>query len=297
MKQNIIISDTDSLYISLGPILDHFKSQGIDINDENKNDFILKIANTIQNDSNENLKNISKDLYNIEPDKHYFQLKQEVIAKSLITTGKRRYGMYITNKEGVAVEELDLKGLEVMKSNINPIFKKFGTGFIKNILFKKPKAELDNDIINLYKDTKQIDPRKLGKPTGVKNIDIYIKRKSDSTSMFSELIVGTPYNSRAAVTYNDILKFKNLDKDYESIIEGDKIYVINLKENPYRIPTIAIPSGSKIPNEIEEFIKEFIDIESIFESSILEKLKELYKDLKWSFPSLNEKVGKFFGHF
>ena len=31
--------------------------------------------------------------------------------------------MYVTNKEGVAVEELDMKGLELMKSNMNKLFK------------------------------------------------------------------------------------------------------------------------------------------------------------------------------
>ena len=41
-------------------------------------------------------------------------------------------------------------------------------------------------------------------------------------------------------------------------------------------------------------INEYIDIEQIFESSILEKLKELYSDLKWDFPCLNEKISKYF---
>ena len=45
--QNVIISDTDSVYIGLGPILDHMRSQGIDINSSNKNDIILKLANHI----------------------------------------------------------------------------------------------------------------------------------------------------------------------------------------------------------------------------------------------------------
>ena len=76
--QNVIISDTDSVYISLGPILDHMRSQGIDINESNKNEIILKLATQIQNESNANLDNISKKLFNITPGTHYFQLKQEV---------------------------------------------------------------------------------------------------------------------------------------------------------------------------------------------------------------------------
>ena len=102
--QNVIISDTDSVYIGLGPILDHMRSQGIEINDTNKNEIILKLATQIQNESNANLDNTSKKLFNIKPGTHYFQLKQEVICAGVLTTGKRRYAMYVTNKEGVAVE-------------------------------------------------------------------------------------------------------------------------------------------------------------------------------------------------
>lgn len=293
-KHRVIISDTDSLYIQLKDLLNH---RYPNILPEEKDTKILELATEIQNKANANLNLICKTLFNIQPNKHYFQLKQEVIARSLLTTGKRRYGMYITNKEGVVVEEIVLMGLEVMKSNINPIFKEFGTEFIKDILLNKSKSELDEKIINLNKSIKNIDAVILGKPTGISNIDKYIKRKPMSGSIFSELIVGTPYNSRAAINYNDLIKFKNLDKDYESILEGDKISVINLKDNPYKIETIALPKGSKIPPDIEKFVNDFIDRDSIFESSILEKLKELFKDLNWSFPVLNEKVSKFFGYF
>ena len=137
--QNVIISDTDSVYIGLSHILDHMRSQGIDINESNKNEIILKLATQIQNESNDNLNSLSKRLFNIKPNTHYFQLKQEMICAGVLTTGKRRYAMYITNKEGVPVEELDMKGLELMKSNMNKLFKKFGEELIKNILFGKPK--------------------------------------------------------------------------------------------------------------------------------------------------------------
>ena len=39
-QQNIIISDTDSLYICLGNIIQHMINQGIEINDANKNEII-----------------------------------------------------------------------------------------------------------------------------------------------------------------------------------------------------------------------------------------------------------------
>jgi DNA polymerase elongation subunit (family B) len=288
-KQHICISDTDSMYIVLGDLIKH-RYPNLDPKD--KNDKILEIASEIQNEANDDLNRISKSLYNIKPDTHYFQLKQEVICAGVLTTGKRRYAMYVTNKEGVNVEELDMKGLELMKSNMNKLFKSFGEQFIKNILFGKNKIDIDTDIINFYKTLKTLDPRQLGKPTGVKQMGAYYIPPR-AGEMFSSFRTKAPANTKAAVRYNDLLRFKKLDTKYESIIEGDKIFIINLKPNVYKLETIGLPNA-KVPEEIEKFVKEFIDVDEIFESLLLNKLKELYKDLNWSFPALNENIAKFF---
>lgn len=294
-KKYIIISDTDSLFIELKDVLKHKFGEIQDIEEKNKK--ILEIANEIQTKSNANLDLICVDLFNI-PKNKYFQLKQEVIATTILTTGKRRYGMFITNKEGVAIpsdhkDALDLKGLEIMKSNMNPIFKTFGTDFIKSILFNTPKQELDNKIIQFYKQLKTLDPKILGKPTGVSYIEKCIKRKPSSGEIFSEFNLNTKQNSKAAIIYNDLLKFKKLDKKYESIIEGDKVFIINLIKNPFHIDVIGFPNA-KVPDEIMNFINQYIDRDEIFESMILKKLKELYSDLNWEFVNLNPNISKFF---
>jgi DNA polymerase elongation subunit (family B) len=290
-KQYILISDTDSLFIHLSDIL---KTKYPNLTPEEKISKILKIADDIQNIANEKLNTTCKDLFNIDPKTHYFQLKQEVVCTSLLTTGKRRYGMWVTNKEGVKVDELTLVGLEVMKSNSNVIFKKFGEQFIKDILFGKSKKELDKSIIDLYKQIKETPALQVGKPSGVSYIKKCIARLPGPGEIFSEFVLNTKENSKAAIIYNDLLKFKKLDKQYESIIEGDKIFIFNLKPNPYHITVIGIPNN-KIPPDIAKFIETYIDYEQIFESSILKKLKELYIDIGWKdFPPLNEKISKFF---
>jgi DNA polymerase elongation subunit (family B) len=288
-KQNICISDTDSLYIVLGDLLKH---RFPNLKQEDKNGKILELAQEIQNSSNFYLNELSKRLFNIKPNTHYFQLKQEVICAGVLTTGKRRYAMYVTNKEGVDVEELDMKGIELMKSNMNKLFKKFGENFIKDILFGKPQEEIDNSIVNFYKSLKTLDPKVLGKPMGVKQITNY-QVKATTGEIFSRFKLKAPFNTKAAVRYNDLLKFKKLDKKYESIIEGDKLFIINLKQNPFNIETIGIPNA-QVPPEIEDFVKTYIDVEEIFNSLLANKLKSLYEDLKWTFPPLNPNVGKFF---
>ena len=288
-NQYICISDTDSMYIVLGDLIKHRYPK---LSADDKNNKILEIANEIQTYSNQYLDSLSKRLFNIAPGSHYFQLKQEVICAGVLTTGKRRYAMYVTNKEGVAVEELDMKGLELMKSNMNKLFKKFGEDLIKNVLFGKSKEEIDNSITDFYQSLKTLDFRLLGKPTGVKQIEAY-HIPARAGEIFSSFRLKAPSNTKAAVRYNDLLKFKKLDKKYESIIEGDKLFIINLKQNPFHIDTIGIPN-TKTPPEIEEFVKTYIDIEEIFESLLANKLKNLYIDLKWEFPPLNANVKKFF---
>ncbi len=58
-------------------------------------------------------------------------------AEKAYWSGKRRYAMYIVNKEGISIEELEMKGMDIMKSNFPPLFRNFGENLIKNILFGK----------------------------------------------------------------------------------------------------------------------------------------------------------------
>jgi hypothetical protein len=288
-----IAADTDSAIFTLEPLL--IKKLGEDYKDKFSDGEVLgeiKILLKRYSDklNNEFLNKLSKEKFNVTH--HKFNWKTENILKTALWTGKRRYAQYIVEKEGVKVEEIDMKGLELGKSNMNPIFKKFGENFIKNILFNTPKHELDNSIIDFYNSLKQTDPRLLGKPTGVKQINSY-RIPPTSGEIFSRFRLKAPSNTKAAVRYSDLLRFRKLDKKFETIIEGDKILIINLKQNPYQIDTIGLPN-SKVPDEIDKFVKEYIDVDKIFESMLLNKLKELYLDLRWDFPNLNPNIGKFF---
>ena len=60
--------------------------------------------------------------------------------------GKRRYAQFIVNKEGVPVEELDIKGMDIMKSNMTPMYSKFGEELLMDIMYGKPKKDIDKKI-------------------------------------------------------------------------------------------------------------------------------------------------------
>ena len=70
------------------------------------------------------------------------------------------------------------------------------------------------------------------------------------------------------------------------------MYYVQLKDNPYKIEVLGFTGND--PEFINEFIEKFVDKEEGFNSILLNKLQGIYGDLKWSFPSLNAYVNKFF---
>jgi hypothetical protein len=222
----------------------------------------------------------------------YFELKQEVVLERGLFTGKRRYAQFIVNKEGVPTEELDIKGMDIMKSNMTPLYAKFGGELLMDIMYGKPKKDIDKKIQDFRKYLKTVSYRDLAKPTGVKKISEYIANPPASGQIFSKLGNRCPINTKASIYHNDLLRFKQLDKQYSCITEGDKIKFIPLRKNPYSIEVLAFTNDS--PPFVFEFLDKYADTDSGFENVLLNKLQNLYTDLNWRFPSLNENVSKFF---
>jgi len=287
----VIASDTDSLYMELTDLLKH-RNPDLKYEDrEEKIQRLLVLTEELQTVANDNLNNITQDLFNMT-DKHHFVLKQEVIAEKAYWSGKRRYAMYIVNKEGVPIEELEMKGLDIMKSNFPPLFKNFGENLIKNILFGKSKTEIDKDVMEFKKMVGEIEWIKLLKPTGLKKMGEYIERKPMAGELFTKLKLKCPINTKASIIYNDFLRYKKLNVKYPEFTIGDKMYIAYLKPNPYQIEVIGY-NGYNDPPEITELINKYIDRDGLFDGVMRNKLENLYSDLKWDF-NLNPFRSKFF---
>jgi DNA polymerase elongation subunit (family B) len=288
----VVTSDTDSLFVQIKDLL---TAKGIELTDrEACIAATLEIANEIQKASNEFIGQFAKTAFNIPDDREqFFELKQEVVIERSYHSGKRRYAMLIVNKEGVPTEEMVMMGLDLMKSNMPPLYKKFGQELLKNIMLGNPKSEIDKAIIDFKSSLNSLSWSDLAKPTGVKQISSYIAKRPSPGEIFSEFKLKAPVNTKAAVYYNDLLKFKKLDKKYTLFTEGDKMKYVSLKENPYNIAVIGF-TGYNDPEFITDFINKYVDREDAFNSVLLNKLTGMYDDLKWDFPVLNPKINRFY---
>lgn len=290
----IVTSDTDSLFIQCKDLL---KARHPDIDFSNQEDVIKKIlviATELQAMANKFIGDFAKDSFNLgENTQHYFELKQEVVLDRGYFAGKRRYAQHIVNKEGVPVDELDMKGLDLMKSNFPPLFKKFGEHIINEIMFGKSKTDIDKQILDFRNEIRTISWRHILKPTGLKKMGEYLAGPPGAGEIFSKLALKCPINTKAAIYTNDILRFKKLDKKYPTFQIGDKIYLVYLKDNPYRIDAIALNGYNDAP-ELLEFAEKYIDRDGLFDSVMKNKLESLYSDLGWGAVVLNPNINKFF---
>ena len=290
-REFVIASDTDSLYMELTDLLKH-RNPDLDYNDrKEKIQRLLVLTEELQDVANNNLNSITRNLFNMTG-KHHFVLKQEVIAERVYWSGKRRYAMYIVNKEGVEIEELEMKGLDIMKSNFPPYFRNFGEELIKSILFGKSKTEIDKFVMDFKDSMQTIEWTKLLKPSGLKKLDEYIERKPMAGELFSKLKLKCPINTKAAIIYNDFIRHKRKQKQYPEFTLGDKVYIAYLKPNPYKIEVIGYNGYNDMP-EITELINKYIDRDGLFDSVIRNKLETVYDDIGWSL-NLNPYKAQFF---
>ena len=293
-KDYIITSDTDSLFIQCKDLL-IARHPDTDFNDrEDVINKILVIANELQAMANKFIGDFAKSAFNLgDNSTHYFELKQEVVLDRGYFAGKRRYAQHIVNKEGVPVDELDVKGLDLMKSNFPPLFRQFGEHIINEIMFGKPKEDMDKQILSFRTELRTIDWRKILKPTGLKKMKEYIAAPPRAGEIFTKLGLKCPINTKAAIYTSDILKFRGLDKKYPTPQVGDKIYIVYLKDNPYRINVLALNGYNDAP-ELLEFAEKYIDRDGLFDGVLKNKLESLYNDLNWGAVVLNQNINKFF---
>ena len=282
----VMYEDTDSCYVNAEPLLRKLYPNFDDMEESDKADKLEAISLDYEKKINEYYNDLALKAFNVSSDKHRLEMKTECTIRSAFFSGKRRYAQYITKKEGVPCNEIDVKGLDFKKSNFPPLFREFFENILNKILFGGTKEKIDNEILKFKNSLEDMPFAKLAKPTGVKGINKYILRSATSDSIFSTFENKAPVGVKAAVRYNDLLKFKQLDTQHTQIVEGDKIKWVYLKNNPYKIDTIGFLDFD-LPEKICQFIERYVDRPKAFDTILKNKLESFYNDLDWGGLTLN----------
>ena len=283
--------DTDSNYFNAEPLLKHLYPNFEEMGEEEKDDVLEQVALKYQDIITEYYDELARDCFNVQ--EHRLEMKTECVIRSAYFRATRRYAQWITKQEGIAKESLDIKGLEFRKANFPPIFGKFFNDILEMILKGTEQKEIDDLILNFRKEimSKDTDITLLGNPTSVKTLNEYIGRKPRAGEVMTEIKKGAPANVKAAIRYNDLLRFWNI-KGHSEIVQGDKIKWIYLKDNPYKIEAIGFLSFD-MPDKMRTFLNDYADRKKSFETILQSKLENFYNDLGWTL-NLNPNINKFF---
>lgn len=284
--------DTDSNYFYSYPVLKHLNPDIDNLDPKLVDNMTESIGSILEKEMNKYYSELSADAFNIGDRENFLEMKTECVIRAGYLRNTRRYAQWITKTEGIEKESLDIKGLEFMKTNFPPILGKFFNDILQQVL----KGVEHQNILNQIKIFKNqilndIPIDQLGNPTAVKKLEKYSGMSARAGEMFTLIEKGAPAPVRAAIKYNDLLKFWKLDKQYNLITQADKVKWIYLKDNPYKIEGLAfIPSD--LPPKIEEFLNRYADRKKVFESILLNKLEGFFGDLGWDL-TLNPYADKF----
>jgi DNA polymerase elongation subunit (family B) len=300
-KDYCIYIDTDSVFYSAVPLIEHrFKE---DMSDVMMTQRISDIATEVQEFLNETYDYFADRFCNL--DKHRFEIKQEIIAKSGLFIVKKRYGMKVISDNGRQVNTTLVKGLDTVRSNFAPLFRQLLKDVLEDILGDVPKDKIDHRITRFRKNMKLNQLDEISSPTGVKGIWKYLRKDNEYSStsilekpkdrrIFSLFHKGTPVHVKAAIAYNDLVKYFKQDKKYGFINNGDKIRWVYLKTNSLGLKVVAY-KGHEDPPEIIKYIDEHIDHDKIYSQAMTKKLQMFYDCLDWGKPVDEEQsIERFF---
>ena len=276
----IITGDTDSIIMSSVPALYYkFGSDWLDWDEDHVMDEVIQISKLMAEVANERSMKFAKEW--LRSDKNYLEFKEEWVARSGFYVGvKKRYANWIRRKEGAVVDDVDIKGLDVIRSS----FPKHLQDFLKKILYDILKFVDKSDIYDyivtvrddlIERSSEDIDV--ISFVSSANNMAKYSDGKGNP-------IKGAPIHVKGALNFNKYVRSEGLTSKQETIFEGDKIRVLYLRNNNYGFDEISFPV-SGVHEEVEEFLKYYIDSKKSIDALLDNKLEKYYNAMDWNPPN------------
>jgi len=265
----VIASDTDSMYLNLGPLVDKIFA-GREKTSESIVSFLDKICEMELEKYIESSYQELADYLNAYEQK--MKMKRENIAERGFWTAKKRYVLNVWDSEGVRYTKPKMKvcGMETARSSTPAYFRDKLTQAY-TIIITKSNDDILDFIDEIKNDIKKQDYLNIAFPRGVNGLEKY---KSVAT-IFGK---GCPIQVRGALLYNHLVGKLKLTHKYPLIQEGEKIKFLYLR-TPNPIQQNVISFFQTLPPEFN--LEKYVDYKLQFEKSFYEPLKNVLECIGW----------------
>ena len=265
----VVASDTDSIYLNLGPLVTKFFS--------NKSDDKVRIVEILDKICKDKLEPFIDASYEelasyVEAYDQKMIMKRENIAERGIWTAKKRYILNVWDSEGVRYKEPKMKimGLETARSS-TPAFYREKLYEAYKIIVSKTNDDLISFVNAVRAETRERPIEEISFPRTVSGFERYSHR----TDIYGP---STPIQVRGALLYNHYLKKHKIQNKHQAMQDGEKIKYVYLNM-PNPIHENAISFFNEIPEEFG--LSSFIDYKLQFNKGFLLPLQKVLDCIGW----------------
>ena len=273
----MIYGDTDSCYFSGYPVLKEQIDKGQIPWDK---DNVIKLYDQICEAANETFPSFMEDAFHCPKSRSaVIAAAREIVAESGLYITKKRYAALVYDVEGFRSDvdgkpgKVKAMGLDLRRSDTPVFMQEFLSEILMMVLLEKSEKEVLERITEFRKEFKLRPGFEKGSPKRANKIGHYqrLEEKQGKANM--------PGHVRASINWNT-LKRMNGDKYSQEIVDGMKVIVCKLKQNPLGYTSVAYPTDEL---HLPEWFKELpFDNEAMEETIIDNKLDNLIGVLKYN---------------
>ena len=265
----VIASDTDSIYLNLGPLVKTI-FKGRETSDKSILRFLEKVCDVELEKYIENSYEALATTVNAYDQKMF--MKRENIANKGIWTAKKRYILNVWNSEGVQYAEPKLKmmGIEAVKSSTPSACRTAIKDALK-VIMNGSESDVQQFVGDFRQKFESMPPEDIAFPRGCNGVGKF----SNPVTIYGK---GTPIHVRGALLYNFHAKKSKITHKYPLIQEGEKVKFIYLRR-PNKINENVISFFQTLPKEFG--LDKYIDFDLQFQKSFLDPLQVIMDTINW----------------
>ena len=203
---------------------------------------------------------------------------REIVAESGLYITKKRYAALVYDQEGERKDKdgkpgkVKAMGLDLRRSDTPVFMQEFLSEVLLMVLTGKEEKEVIDRITQFRQEFKERPGWEKGSPKRANKIGFYQKEEQKKGK------ANMPGHVRASINWNS-LKRMNGDRYSMEIVDGMKVIVCKLKDNPLGYKSVAYPTDE---SHIPKWFKDLPFDDSTMEDTIVDqKVENLLGVLDW----------------
>jgi DNA polymerase elongation subunit (family B) len=236
---SIIYGDTDSCYFSAWPVLRSEVEAG---SMEWSKEICIALYNSIADQVNASFPGYMEQAFHCPRDMgSVIRGGREIVASKGLFITKKRYALQYFDRENRRYDtegsqgKIKAMGLDLKRSDTPRVIQEFLSGILEDVLMGVDRDSIVEKIKKFKYEFQQRPGWEKGSPKRANNLTQYNKREE------REGRANMPGHVRAALNWNTLRKI-NSDNYSMQIVDGMKVVVCKLRDNPLGWTSIAYPT-------------------------------------------------------